>query len=163
MSIAWKELYAIVISAQSWGLLWQCKKLLVHCNNHAVIDVWRTGTCKSPEIMVLVRMLFFCAADNNFNVCVQYIPGINNIIADAFSFSARSLLDTSAKGQLTPRQHPCLATTSLHRRLMQCRYNGVAQPTRRTYQSGLNAYPSFCSRLTASQFPLHLSLYSSFV
>jgi len=83
--IAWKELYAIVISAHSWGSLWQRKKLLVHCDNHTVVNVWQTGTCKSPEIMALVRMLFFCATHNNFNVCVQYISGVDNIIADALS------------------------------------------------------------------------------
>ena len=42
-------------------------------------------TCKSPEIMVLVCMLKFCAARNNFNVCVQHIPGVTNNIADALS------------------------------------------------------------------------------
>ena len=70
-----------------------------------------------------------------------------------FPFSAQSLPETSSKGQLIPRQHPCLAATSLHSRLMQCRYNGVAQSTRRTYQSGLNAYFSFCTRFNIITVP----------
>ena len=35
--------------------------------------------------MALVHMLYFCAAHNNFNVCVQHIPGMTNNIADALS------------------------------------------------------------------------------
>ena len=35
--------------------------------------------------MALVRMLYFCAAHNNFNVCVQHILGEQNDIAGAFS------------------------------------------------------------------------------
>ena len=35
--------------------------------------------------MALVRMLYFCAAHNNFNVCVQHIPGVRNGITDALS------------------------------------------------------------------------------
>ena len=30
-------------------------------------------------------MLYVCAAHNNFNGCVQHIPGMTNNIADAFS------------------------------------------------------------------------------
>ena len=38
------------------------RKLLVHCDNHAVVDIWSSGTSRSPELMVLVRRLFFVAA-----------------------------------------------------------------------------------------------------
>ena len=47
--------------------------------------MWEKGTCKSPEIMALVCMLYFCAAHHNFNVYVQHIPGVRNDIADALS------------------------------------------------------------------------------
>ena len=85
MSIAWKELYAIVLSVHTWGSQWQRRKILAHCDNRTVVDVWETGSSKSPEIMALVRILFFCAAHNSFNICVQHIPGVDNVIADALS------------------------------------------------------------------------------
>ena len=53
------------------------------CGNQTVVNVWEKGTCKSPKIMALVRMLYFCATHNNFNVCVQHIPGVRNNITDA--------------------------------------------------------------------------------
>ena len=85
MSIAWKNLYAIAIAVTTWGNLWQRRKIIIHCDNQTVVNVWEKGTCKSPEIMALVRMLYFCAAHHNFNVCVQHIPGVRNDIADALS------------------------------------------------------------------------------
>ena len=36
---------------------------------------------------------------------------------------------------------------------MQLRYHGVAKSTRRTYQSGLSAYTSFCSRFNINPLP----------
>ena len=36
---------------------------------------------------------------------------------------------------------------------MQCRYLGVAPSTRRTYQSGLNAFDTFCTRFGIPPFP----------
>ena len=86
MSIAWKELYAIAIAFNAWGTLWQRRKILIHCDNQTIVSVWKKGTCKSPEIMALIRMLYvFCAAHNNFNVCVHHISGVKNNIADALS------------------------------------------------------------------------------
>ena len=57
----------------------------MHCDNHAVVDIWSSGTSRSPELMVLVRRLFFVAASHNFTVVLQHIPGTDNAIADALS------------------------------------------------------------------------------
>lgn len=46
-----------------------------------------------------------------------------------------------------------MANTQLHARLLQCRYNGVASSTRRTYQSGLNAFANFCARFNILPLP----------
>ena len=134
MSIAWKELYAITIVVNTWGILWQRRKILIHYDNQTVVSVWEKGSCKSPEIMALIRMLYFCAAHNNFNVCIQHISSIKNNIADALlSFSAPLIQKFGTKCQPTTRHHPCLVSASLHRRLLQSRYHGVTQSTRRTY------------------------------
>jgi len=37
-SIVWKELYAIVMAKNTWDHHWNRKKILFHCNNHAVVD-----------------------------------------------------------------------------------------------------------------------------
>ena len=46
-----------------------------------------------------------------------------------------------------------MANAQLHTRLLQCRYHGVAPSTRRTYQSGLKAFITFCARFNISPLP----------
>ena len=84
-NIVWKELFAIAAAVNTWGHLWACKKVLFHCDNQAVVDIWKTGTTKSSDIMALVRMLYFCAAKYNIHVIITHIAGVNNAIADALS------------------------------------------------------------------------------
>ena len=84
-SIQWKELCAVAIAAKAWGTQWSKKRLLVHCNNQAVVDVWHSGTSRDAALMCLVRTLFFTAATHDFTLVLQHIEGVNNGIADAIS------------------------------------------------------------------------------
>ena len=84
-SIVWKELFAVTAAVNTWGHLWARKKVLFHCDNQAVVDIWRTGTTKSPDVMALIRMLYFCAATHNIHVIITHVAGVNNAIADALS------------------------------------------------------------------------------
>ena len=59
--------------------------MLFHCDNQSVCDIWRRGSSRSPEVMALVRMLYFCAAKFDINVMIVHIAGSNNTIADALS------------------------------------------------------------------------------
>ena len=83
--IVWKELFAIAAAVNSWDHYWRRKKVLFHCNNQSVCDIWCRGSFRSPEVMALVRMLFFCAAKFDINVMIVPIAGSNNTIADALS------------------------------------------------------------------------------
>jgi len=85
MPIVWKELYAIVCAVHSWGHLWTKQKILFHCDNAAVVDIWRKGSTRDPETMALVRMLYLRAAHHNINIIITHISGVNNCIADSLS------------------------------------------------------------------------------
>ena len=85
MPIEWKELYAIVIACEAWGHHWSGKRIMFHCDNQAIVQVWESGLSRSTDLMHLVRALFFIAAHNNFTVIVKHIRGINNSIADSLS------------------------------------------------------------------------------
>ena len=61
MDITWKELYAIAIAVHIWGPSWQWTKILFHCDNKAIVDIWEKGSTKAPETMALVHLLYFCA------------------------------------------------------------------------------------------------------
>ncbi len=61
-SIEWKELYAVVMACETWGQHWSGKCLLFHCDNEAVVHIWESGRSRCPDLMDLVRALFFVAA-----------------------------------------------------------------------------------------------------
>ena len=84
-SIQWKELYPIAIACLLWGQQWSGKKLLFHCDNQAVVDIWASGTSRDPLIMHLVRSIFFGAATHHYTILVTHIAGTNNSIADSLS------------------------------------------------------------------------------
>ena len=83
--IQWKELYAVTAAAHAWGSQWSRKRLLVHCDNQAVVQVWQTGSSRNSALMALVRTLFMAAANHNFTVLIQHIPGVQNGVADSLS------------------------------------------------------------------------------
>ena len=68
-----------------WGQQWSGKKLLFHCDNQAVVDIWASGTSRDPLIMHLVRSIFFRAATHHYTVLITHIAGTNNLIADSLS------------------------------------------------------------------------------
>ena len=111
MSIAWKELYAIVMAVHTWGVLWQRQKILFNCDNQNVVGIWEKGSTKSPEIMALVRLLYFCAARHNIHVCVQHIPGNSNNIADAISrFQNAHFKELAPEAEALPENIPAWPT-----------------------------------------------------
>ena len=78
-------MYAIVMACEVWGKYWSGKRLLFHCDNQAIVEVWESGLSRSSSLMCLVHALFFVAARCNFHGLIAYIPGIDNSIADSLS------------------------------------------------------------------------------
>ena len=73
------------MAVHTWGSLWQKKRILFHCDNQAVVDIWKSGSTRASETMALARFLYFAAARHNINVCIVHIDGANNVIADCLS------------------------------------------------------------------------------
>ena len=84
-SINWRELYAIVAAAATFGSAWSNKRIMLHCDNQCIVEVVRSGTCKNPQIMDLVRLLFFISATYRFEVSSCYVSTTTNDIADSLS------------------------------------------------------------------------------
>ena len=57
LSIAFLELYPIVISAILWGKNWKCKNILFWCDNEATVGIVKKGRSKCLVIMKLMRRL----------------------------------------------------------------------------------------------------------
>jgi hypothetical protein len=106
LSMAFLELYPIVVAAILWGHEWSQKRVLFHCDNQATVAIIRKGRSKSPLIMKLMRRLTWCAARNNFVVLSTFVSGKSNVISDALS-----RFQMEKFRQLAPhaddRPHPC--------------------------------------------------------
>lgn len=101
--IVWKELFAIASAVNTWGHYWPRKKVLVHCDNEAVVSIWKKGTTDCSHVMALVRMLYFTAAQHNIHVIVTHIAGTNNCIADALSrFQVRRFRTLAPEAATSP-------------------------------------------------------------
>lgn len=85
LSIAYKELFPVVIAASLWGARWSRQHILFRSDNEAVVYILNSRTSRVPSIMHLVRHLLSSAARHNFSFAAQHIPGVNNAIADALS------------------------------------------------------------------------------
>ncbi|KAK3745292.1 hypothetical protein QZH41_013949 [Actinostola sp. cb2023] len=84
-SIAYKELFPVVIAAHVWGHTWARQHVLFRSDNEAVVFILLSRTSRVPGIMRLVRSLLMAAAQFNFTFSAQHIPGIQNKVADALS------------------------------------------------------------------------------
>ena len=85
LSMAFNELYPIVMALLLWGHQWKRKRLLFYCDNLATVNIINKGRSKSKMIMNLMRKLTFCSAVNNVTLHAEHIPGKTNTIADAIS------------------------------------------------------------------------------
>lgn len=84
-SIAFKELYPIVLAAQIWGGEWQRQHVLFRSDNASVVHLVNNRTSRIPQLMCLLRQLLLCAAQCNFSFSASHVPGSDNGIADALS------------------------------------------------------------------------------
>ena len=85
LSIAYKELFPIVVAAHLWGPQWSCRRVEFLCDNESVVAVLSTGTSRDPKLMVLLRFLALLAVRHSFSFKASSVPGKANPVADALS------------------------------------------------------------------------------
>lgn len=85
LSIAYKELFPIVVAARVWGAQWGQHRVLFRSDNLAVVSILNSRTSKDHLIMHLMRNLLMSAAYFGFTFHAQHVPGLQNKIADALS------------------------------------------------------------------------------
>ena len=107
ISIAWQELYAIVVACSIWGNLWSQKRITFFCDNEAVVRVVNSRRSKCPKIMELVRVLTLTTMQHNFYFFAKHIPGVRNEIADSLSrFQVERFRDLAPWADAQPQQIP---------------------------------------------------------
>ena len=85
VNIAVKELLPIVIAAATWGRLWSQAQVIAYSDNMAVVQAVKSRSVKCPQLMRLLRALFFIEARLNFSLNASHIAGHKNVAADSLS------------------------------------------------------------------------------
>ncbi|XP_060063752.1 uncharacterized protein LOC132544202 [Ylistrum balloti] len=112
ISMAFLELYPIVMACVLWGQEWTKKRIVFHCDNMSTVDIINKGRSKVSLIMKLMRKLTLVSAYYNFTVRAKHIPGIDNTIADAISRFQMTKFRRLAPWA-DPQPTPCLSASNL--------------------------------------------------
>ena len=83
--ITFKELFPIVLAIHLWADYFRNKKLILHCDNQAVVTIINKQSTRSPPSMHLLRLFVLACLQNNLVCRARHLPGTQNNIADALS------------------------------------------------------------------------------
>lgn len=84
-NIALLELVPIVLAIQHWAKSLSGQRILLMCDNEALVYIINKQSSKLSEIMNLVRQLVVACMLHNIIIRAKHIPGVDNIIADRLS------------------------------------------------------------------------------
>ena len=84
-SIAYLELYALVVAVFAWQDLLSNRRIAVYCDNSSVKDMVNNTTSNCKQCMALIRMLVLNNLIHNRRIFVKHIRTDLNILADALS------------------------------------------------------------------------------
>ena len=120
-SIAYKELFLVIIASHIWGPLWFRQHILFRSNNEAVVHILTSRTSKIPCIMYLLRKLLSAAARFSFTFTAQHVPGVLNRVADALSqFQMQEFRQLVPEARMYPVAVPVHLLEDLTRPLWNC-------------------------------------------
>lgn len=106
-SIAYKELFTVVVAAHVLGAQWCKKHVLFRSDNEAAVHMLNSRTSNIPSLMQLLRNLLLSAARYSFSLSAEHILGVFNQIADALSrFCWQEFRQLAPGAQPTPTPIP---------------------------------------------------------
>ena len=132
--IATKELLPVVVACTMWGEHWRHQKVLVHCDNLAVVHMICSFTSKDPIILYLLQCLHFVLARFDIALRAKHIPGVLNSIADAISRNHMQVLRRESPSLC---QDPAKVPGPLLQLLVQQRPDWTSQAWKELLESSL--------------------------
>ena len=85
MGIVHMEMGSIVVALRAFGPMWSRKRILVKCDNEAVVHVLSAGCTKDLFLGVCAQNVWFWATLQDIEVSYVHILGRNNKTADLLS------------------------------------------------------------------------------
>ena len=105
LSIAYKELFLIVLAASLWDHQWSAKQVKICSDNTAVVKMLWSSTSRDSNLKVLLRHLSLLAARHSFAFTARHVSGKSNAIVDTiphFEFQQFHKLAPYASPTATP-------------------------------------------------------------
>ena len=84
-SIAYLELFAVVVGCKLWLKSLKNRRVIIHCDNQVAVQMINNSSSYCKNCMVLIRMLVLECLIQNVRVFAQYVQMDKNAIADALS------------------------------------------------------------------------------
>lgn len=84
-SIHHLEALAILVACRSWGSSWQGLRIIVQCDNEAVVRSLNSGRVQDSLLAVCLRAIWFEAASNEFELRATHLSSSANRLADLLS------------------------------------------------------------------------------
>ena len=84
-NIAHLEMVNVVVALKIWGQCWANKRIKIHCDNKAVVDILTYGRAKYALMATCARNIWLLTALYNISLLMVHIEGQKNSIADLLS------------------------------------------------------------------------------
>ena len=144
-SIAYKELFLVVVAAHLWGCRWSKKHVLFRSDNEAVVAIPSARTLECSVLMHLLRDLLLSAARQGFSFSAAHVPGVDNKVANAVSrFRLQGFRRLAPEAQAAPCTVPQFNSFLLEDRYQFFLVHGLTQSTCKSYASGQRWLIEFC-------------------
>ena len=97
LSIAYLELYAVVVAVFLWIERFKNTKISIFCDNQSVIYMINNSTSSCKQCMVLIRLMVLHCVKANVKLTARYVTSKNNKYADMLSRLKYKSFKTTAK------------------------------------------------------------------
>ena len=84
-SIEYLELFAVAVAIMNWIKFFKNKRILLYCDNQAVVHMINGTTSSCGQCMVLLRLIVLEGLLHNVRISARYVKTKNNGKADALS------------------------------------------------------------------------------
>ena len=84
-SIAYLELFTLTAAVLSWVSKFSNKRIIIFCNNQAVVQMINTTTSSCKHCMILLRVIVLYSMIHNVRIYAKYIRSADNEVSDTLS------------------------------------------------------------------------------
>ena len=84
-SIHHLEALAILVACRLWGCNWKGLRIIVQCDNKAVVSTLNSSRVQDHRLAVCLRAIWFVAASQEFELRATHLSSSDNRLADLLS------------------------------------------------------------------------------